>query len=86
MGEFPWTASQELSADRPSDRGLTGFYQWWVIRDEPVLQNRPQGWGFQGVTNGEIKYMKMWQVSIEENYPRRGGSEISPSLACSLEF
>ena len=26
--------------------------------------NRPFGWSFHGITNGEIKYMKLWQVSI----------------------
>ena len=26
--------------------------------------NRPRGWGFQKITDGEIKYMKLWQVSV----------------------
>ena len=26
--------------------------------------NRPVGWGFNGITNGEIKYMKLSQVSV----------------------
>ena len=25
--------------------------------------NRPHGWAFQGITDGEIKNMKLWQVS-----------------------
>ena len=26
--------------------------------------NRPPGWGINGITNGEIKNMKLWQVSV----------------------
>ena len=32
---------------------------------ELALQvNRPHGWAFQNITNGEIKDMKLWQVSL----------------------
>ena len=35
---------------------------------ELALQvNRPRGWGFQNITNGEIKYMKLWQVSVDKS-------------------
>jgi hypothetical protein len=27
--------------------------------------NRPFGWGFNGMTGGEIRYMKLWQVSVD---------------------
>ncbi|KAF9646158.1 pectin lyase-like protein [Thelephora ganbajun] len=36
--------------------------QWWDAMQEVSLRvNRPHGWGFQKITNGEIKYMKLWQ-------------------------
>jgi len=32
---------------------------------ELALQvKRPKGWGFNNITNGEIKHMKLWQVSV----------------------
>ena len=49
-----------------SDRVLTGFHQWWDVMQELALQvNRPRGWGFQNITNGEIKDMKLLQVSVD---------------------
>ena len=49
-----------------SDGGLTEFYQWWNVMQEKASRvNRPFGWGFGGITNGEIKYMKLWQVSVD---------------------
>ena len=54
-----------------SDGGLTGCYQWWNAMQEISSHvNRPFGWGFQSIQNGEIRYMKLWQVSVDENYPR----------------
>jgi hypothetical protein len=41
-------------------RVLTRVYQWWDVK---LQVNRPPGWGFQGITKGEIKHMKLWQVS-----------------------
>lgn len=70
-----------------SGRALTEFYQWWDAMQEIALQvNRPHGWGFQNIVNGEIKYMKLWQVSADENYLCRRGSEIYPSSARSVVF
>ena len=44
---------------------LIKAYQWWDVMQELDLQvNRPRGWGFQKITDGEIKYMKLWQVSV----------------------
>jgi len=58
------------------DRVLTEYHQWWDVMQEIALQvNRPPGWGFQNVTNGEIRYMKLWQVSVDWNCLRDGGSQ-----------
>lgn len=36
--------------------------QWWdVMQDLASQVNRPKGWGFQKIINGEIRYMKLWQ-------------------------
>jgi hypothetical protein len=35
------------------------------MQDLALQVNRPHGWGFQKITDGEIKYMKLWQVSVE---------------------
>ena len=44
---------------------LTEVCQWWDAMQEIALQvNRPHGWGFQKITGGEIRYMKLWQVSV----------------------
>ena len=54
---------------------------------DPALQvNRPQGWGFQNVTNGEIKYMKLWQVSLSVVRHVPQIYQTSPSLAHRLEL
>ena len=46
-------------------RALTELVQWWNEMQNISLQvNRPHGWGFHNITGGEIKYMKLWQVSI----------------------
>ena len=81
--------SDECSNDSWVHRGLTGFYQWWDVMQEIALQvNRPHGWGFQKITGGEIKHLKLWQVSVGENRPCNGGSNIfpSPSPARGSEF
>ena len=60
-------------------RVLTKFYQWWDVMQELTLQvNRPRGWGFQRITNGEIKYMKLWQVSVSVAGRVPLGHSISP--------
>jgi len=41
--------------------------------------NRPYGWGFQNITNGEIKYMKLWQVSVGVVRPALQ-SDLTPAL------
>jgi len=33
------------------------------MQEKSSKVNRPTGWGFGGITNGEIKYMKLLQVS-----------------------
>ena len=54
-------------------RALTEFRQWWDVMQEIALQvNRPHGWAFQNITGGEIKYMKLWQVSADDNRLRYG--------------
>jgi len=56
-----------------NDRMLTEFRQWWDVMQEIALQvNRPHGWAFQNITGGEIKYMKLWQVSAGDTYSRCG--------------
>ena len=35
------------------------------MQDLALQVNRPHGWGFQKITTGEIKYMKLWQVSVD---------------------
>ena len=50
------------------DPRLIVFYQWWDVMQKPAPQvNRPHGWGFQNITNGEIKYVKLWQVGLNES-------------------
>jgi len=50
------------------DRLLIEFRQWWDVMQEIALQvNRPHGWAFRNITGGEIKYMKLWQVSADDN-------------------
>ena len=74
MGGFPWTAgwSQTLIT---SDRMLTELYQWWDVMQDIALQvNRPHGWGFQNIMNGEIRYMKLWQVGVCWSCLCHGGS------------
>ena len=45
---------------------------------ELALQvNRPHGWGFKNVENGEIKYTKLWQVSGDKNSLCRGCSYLN---------
>lgn len=57
------------------DRVLTECRQWWDVMQDVALQvNRPHGWGFQKITNGEIRYMKLWQVSVNGNCLHDGGS------------
>jgi len=34
------------------------------MQDLDSQVNRPHGWAFRDITNGEIKYMKLWQVSV----------------------
>lgn len=36
-------------------------WQWW---DAVQQTNRPHGWGFQKITNGVIRDMKLWKVCI----------------------
>ena len=36
------------------------------MQEKASKVNRPFGWGFGGITNGEIKDMKLWQVSVDE--------------------
>jgi len=43
--------------------------------------NRPHGWAFQNITNGEIKYMKLWQVSVGIVRPVLQNDPISVSLS-----
>ena len=44
---------------------LIEVYQWWDAMQTTASQvNRPDGWGFQSITNGEIRYMKLWQASV----------------------
>ena len=70
-----------------NDLALTEFKQWWDVMEEATLRvNRPHGWAFWSITGGEIKYMKLWQVSADGDRLRYGGSQTYPSLACSLEF
>jgi hypothetical protein len=46
-------------------RVLIRVCQWWDVMQELASQvNRPHGWAFQNIVNGEIKYMKLWQVSV----------------------
>jgi len=48
--------------------------------------NRPHGWGFQKITDGEIKYMKLWQVSVGVVRPVLQNDLTLRHLARSLEF
>ena len=53
---------EKISINR--SRTLTKFFKWWDAMQNFSLQvNRPRGWSFQNITNGEIKHMKLWQVS-----------------------
>ena len=46
-------------------RVLNKVYQWWNAMQEIALQlHRPHGWAFHNITGGEIKYMKLLQVSM----------------------
>ena len=46
-------------------RVLTNMRQWWdAMQTLKSRVNRPHGWSFNKITNGEIKYMKLWQVSV----------------------
>jgi len=61
---------------------LIKLYQWWDVMQELESQvNRPNGWGLQKITNGEIKYMKLWQVSVGVARPvqRSDLTPMSPS-------
>ena len=55
-------------------RAITESRQWWDAMQEIALQvNRPHGWAFQNITSGEIKYMKLWQVSADDSSLFYGG-------------
>ena len=56
------------------------------MQDVALQVNRPHGWGFQKITNGEIRYMKLWQVSVDGNGLHLGDTYLSPSLARGWEF
>jgi len=44
---------------------LIKVYQWWDVMQKAEDQvGRPVGWNFLGITKGEIKYMKVRQVSV----------------------
>jgi len=34
------------------------------MQEIPLQVNRPHGWAFKNIMDGEIKYMKLWQVSV----------------------
>ena len=64
LGELSWTAGRGGSVIHQGPSAYDA-YQWWDVMQEIALQvNRPRGWGFQNIAGGEIKYMKLWQVSI----------------------
>jgi len=66
---------------------LTKTYQWWNRMQEVAQRvNRPHGWAFQGITNGEIKYMKLWQVSVGWHSPYYVVIESLRHSARSLEL
>ena len=68
-------------------RVLTRIHQWWDVMQTTSLQvNRPPGWGFNGVTNGEIKNMKLWQVSVNTARLILLATESFLHLAHSLEL
>ena len=56
------------------------------MQDVALQVNRPHGWGFQNITNGEIRSMKLWQVGVMGNNLYHGGTQISHLLARSREF
>ena len=86
LGEFSWTAGlSETLIIR--DQALTEFHQWWdAMQQVSSRVNRPIGWGFGGITNGEIRYMKLWQVSVDDNCLCHESFSNFPLPACSLEF
>ena len=79
LGEFQWTEGREeipIVSDRLG--ALTEPCQWWDAMQETSSRvNRPIGWAFGGITNGEIRYMKLWQVSVGENCLCRDCSQFS---------
>ena len=56
-------SSEHVDCQWPSD-SMSFTFQWWNVMQTSRV-NRPTGWGFWGITNGEIKYMKLFQVSVE---------------------
>lgn len=47
--------------------------------------NRPHGWGFHEITDGVVKHMKLWQVSVSTSRYQEV-IQFLRHLACSLEF
>ena len=56
--------------------------QWWnVMQKSEEKVGRPTGWSFLGITKGEIRYMKVSQVSVGVVPPALQGDSISVSLS-----
>lgn len=68
-------------------RVLTNICQWWDVMQTSATQvNRPNGWSFNGITNGVIKNMKLWQVSVGTTPLLLLAAEYFRHLARGLEF
>jgi len=57
-----------------------------MMQELDLKVNRPHGWDFQKITDGEIKYMKLWQVSVAVVRPVLQNDLTLRHLARSLEF
>ena len=58
--------------------------QWWnVMQDSAKQVGRPVGWSFLGIAKGEIRYMKMRQVSVGAVPSALQGDSISISVSLS---
>jgi len=61
---------------------LIKVYQWWDAMQVISTQvNRPRVVNFYGITVTEIKYMKLWQVSVGVVQSVLQGDSISVSLS-----
>ena len=61
---------------------LIKVYQWWDAMQTTASQvNRPHGLGFQSITQGEVRYIKLFNVSVCVVQLVLGGDLISVSLS-----